>query len=349
MLKYRVYFHLVCHYSFRSHGFSRSVCLCIPAFECVALFRRIRRQITSNRFSFDYFHFALHTVYIENYSHFFDRCWVLFEYGVYFHLIRHYSFRSHGFSSSVCFGIPAFESISVFLWIRWKITSDCFPFHYLHFTLLSVHIKDHSYFHYRWNILLEDRVEIHIFSNHRVRSHCRSGSVCAGVPAFEEISFFCRCCRQVFSDRLTFLYFQFCCGSIFLMYLDRACCCKYRVHGDIIGRYASLSESFSRSVFLCIPAFENISCFRRRCHFFCGDSLSGFHICHFHAGDILAVIFYCITALFSQVQIVPHRLFFADQSCRTVFCIDLCQIRIQRTSRYSYRRNCSLGNSGKCS
>ena len=133
------------------------------------------------------------------------------------------------------------------------------------------------------------------------------------------------------------------------MYLDRACCCKYRVHGDIIGRYASLSESFSRSVFLCIPAFENISCFRRRCHLFCGDSLSGFHICHFHAGDILAIIFYCITALFSQVQIVPHRLFFSDQSRRAVFCIDLCQIRIQRTSRYGYRRNCSLGNSGKCS
>ena len=133
------------------------------------------------------------------------------------------------------------------------------------------------------------------------------------------------------------------------MYLDRACCCKYRVHGDIIGRYTSLSERFSRSVFLCIPAFENISCFRRRCHFFCGDSLSGFHICHFHAGDILAVIFYCITAFFSQVQIVPHRLFFSDQSRRAVVCIDLCQIRIQRSSRYGYRRDRSLGNSAKCS
>ena len=126
-------------------------------------------------------------------------------------------------------------------------------------------------------------------------------------------------------------------------------CCKYRVYRKISGRHASLSKGFSRSVFLCIPAFENISCFRRRCHLFCGDSLSGFHICHFHAGDILAIIFYCITALFSQVQIVPHRLFFSDQSRRAVFCIDLCQIRIQRTSRYSYRRNCSLGNSGKCS
>ena len=133
------------------------------------------------------------------------------------------------------------------------------------------------------------------------------------------------------------------------MYLDRACCCKYRVHGDIIGRYTSLSERFTRSVFLCIPAFENISCFRRRCHLFCGDSLSGFHICHFHAGDILTVIFYCITALFSQVQIVPHRLSFADQSHRAVFCIDLCQICIQRARRYGYRRDCSLGNSGKCS
>ena len=133
------------------------------------------------------------------------------------------------------------------------------------------------------------------------------------------------------------------------MYLDRACCCKYRVHSDIIGRYTSLSERFPRSVFLCVPAFENISCFRRRCHFFCGDSLSGFHICHFHAGDILAVIFYCITAFFSQIQVVPHRLFFADQSHRAVFCIDLCQICIQRARRYSYRRDCSLGNSGKCS
>ena len=133
------------------------------------------------------------------------------------------------------------------------------------------------------------------------------------------------------------------------MYLDRACCCKYRVHGDIIGRYASLSESFSRSVFLCIPAFENISCFRRRCHFFCGDSLSGFHICHFHAGDILAVIFYCITALFSQVQIVPHRLSFADQSRRAVFCIDLCQICIESTYRYSHSRDFVLRNPGKCS
>ena len=133
------------------------------------------------------------------------------------------------------------------------------------------------------------------------------------------------------------------------MYLDRACCCKYRVHGDIIGRYASLSESFSRSVFLCIPAFENISCFRRRCHLFCGDSLSGFHICHFHAGDILTVIFYCITALFSQVQIVPHRLSFADQSRRAVFCIDLCQICIESTYRYSHSRDFVLRNPGKCS
>ena len=198
-------------------------------------------------------------------------------------------------------------------------------------------------------IFFVNRINIHISCNNGIRSHSFSGSVFTGIPFFEYITLFFRCSRQFFSDCLTFLHFQFCCGSVFLMYLDRACCCKYRVHGDIIGRYASLSEGFSRSVFLCIPAFENISCFRRRCHFFCGDSLSGFHICHFHAGDILTVIFYCITALFSQVQIVPHRLSFADQSRRAVFCIDLCQICIQRARRYSYRRDCSLGNSGKCS
>ena len=198
-------------------------------------------------------------------------------------------------------------------------------------------------------IFFVNRINIHIFCNDRIRSHRRSGSVGAGVPFFKYIPLFFRCSRQFFSDCLVFFYFQGRCRSVFLMDLYGTGCCKYRVYRKISGRHASLSKGFSRSVFLCIPAFENISCFRRRCHFFCGDSLSGFHICHFHAGDILAVIFYCITALFSQVQIVPHRLFFSDQSRRTVFCIDLCQIRIQRTSRYGYRRDCSLGNSGKCS
>ncbi len=198
-------------------------------------------------------------------------------------------------------------------------------------------------------IFFINRINIHIGCNDGVRSHSFSCSVFTGIPLFEYITLFFRCSRQFFSDCLVFFYFQGRCRSVFLMDLYGTGCCKYRVYRKISGRHASLSKGFSRSVFLCIPAFENISCFRRRCHFFCGDSLSGFHICHFHAGDILAVIFYCITALFSQVQIVPHRLFFSDQSCRTVFCIDLCQIRIQRTSRYSYRRDCSLGNSGKCS
>ena len=198
-------------------------------------------------------------------------------------------------------------------------------------------------------IFFVNRINIHISCNHGIRSHSFSGSVFTGIPFFEYITLFFRCSRQFFSDRLTFLHFQFCCGSVFLMDLYGTGCCKYRVYRQISGRYTSLSESFPRSVFLCIPAFENISCFRRRCHSFCGDSLSGFHICHFHAGDILTVIFYCITALFSQVQVVPHRLSFADQSRRAVFCIDLCQICIQRARRYSYRRDCSLGNSGKCS
>ena len=198
-------------------------------------------------------------------------------------------------------------------------------------------------------ILFVNRINIHISCNHGIRSHSFSGSVFTGIPFFEYITLFFRCSRQFFSDCLTFLHFQFCCRSVFLMDLYGTGCCKYRVYRQISGRHASLSEGFSRSVFLCIPAFENISCFRRRCHFFCGDSLSGFHICHFHAGDILTVIFYCITALFSQVQVVPHRLSFADQSRRAVFCIDLCQICIQRARRYSYRRDCSLGNSGKCS